>query len=185
LLEWLLPVSLATTNRSRSPRRCWIAASASDHRARAIHRRALVDAPSRLRTARASQLTGGLTQAQSEALEALLAPSRTRDEHAGWARLPRGTGHAALKRLAEQLACLRAVGLDPHVRTASCRTAAQAGREGARFTAQHLRMLSPLRRRATLVATVLDTTVRLTDDGVALFDRRSTTRSPARQLGRR
>ena len=44
-------------------------------------------------------------------------------------------------------------------------------REGARFTAQHLRVLSPLRRRATLVATVLDTITRLTDDSVALFDR--------------
>ena len=31
--------------------------------------------------------------------------------------------------------------------------------------------LSPLRRRATLVATVLDTTTRLTDEGVTLFDR--------------
>ncbi|MBV8318801.1 MAG: hypothetical protein JOZ53_28015 [Planctomycetaceae bacterium] len=44
-------------------------------------------------------------------------------------------------------------------------------REGARFTAQHLRALSPLRRRATLVATALDTITRLTDDGVGLFDR--------------
>ena len=44
-------------------------------------------------------------------------------------------------------------------------------REGGRFTAQHLRALSPLRRRATLVATVLDTMARLTDDGVSLFDR--------------
>ena len=34
-----------------------------------------------------------------------------------------------------------------------------------------VRALSPLRRRATLVATVLDTITRLTDDGVALFDR--------------
>jgi len=44
-------------------------------------------------------------------------------------------------------------------------------REGARFTAQHLRALSPLRRRATLIATVLDTVTRLTDDTVALFER--------------
>jgi hypothetical protein len=44
-------------------------------------------------------------------------------------------------------------------------------REGARFTAQHLRALAPLRRRATLVATVLDTITRLTDDTVALFER--------------
>ena len=42
---------------------------------------------------------------------------------------------------------------------------------GANITAQHLRALSPLRRRATLVATVLDTITRLTDDTVALFER--------------
>ena len=47
----------------------------------------------------------------------------------------------------------------------------QLARAGGRYTAQHLRALSPLRRRATLVATVLDTTTRLTDDGIALFDR--------------
>ena len=44
-------------------------------------------------------------------------------------------------------------------------------REGGRFTAQHLRALSPLRRQATLVATVLDTSTRLIDEGIALFDR--------------
>ena len=63
----------------------------------------------------ASQLTGGLTRAQSEALEALLTPKPdTAMSMLAWARLPPGApGHAALKRLAEQLACLRAVGLDP------------------------------------------------------------------------
>ena len=63
----------------------------------------------------ASQLTGGLTQAQSEALEALLAPKPdTAMSVLAWARLPAGApGHTALKRLTEQLACLRAIGLDP------------------------------------------------------------------------
>ena len=90
-----------------------------------------------------------------------------------WARQPPGApGHNSLNRVAEQLACLRAVGLDP-----ACADGIHAerlrklAREGGRFTAQHLRMLSSLRRRATLVATVLDTTMRLTDDGIALFDR--------------
>ena len=90
-----------------------------------------------------------------------------------WARQPPGApGHTALKRIVEQLACLRAVGLDP-----ACADGVhperlrKLAREGGRFTAQHLRALSPLRRRATLVATVLDTIARLTDDGVGLFDR--------------
>ena len=72
----------------------------------------------------------------------------------------------------EQLGALRAVGLDP-----ACAEGVhpermrKLAREGARYTAQHLRALSSLRRRATLVATVLDTATRLTDEGVALFDR--------------
>ena len=73
---------------------------------------------------------------------------------------------------AKWVARLRAVGLDP-----ACAEGVhperlrKLAREGGRYTAQHLRALSPLRRRATLVATVLDTTTRLTDDGVGLFDR--------------
>ncbi len=67
---------------------------------------------------------------------------------------------------------LCAVGLDP-----ACAEGVhperlrKLAREGERFTAQHLRALSLLRRRATLVATVLDTMARLTDHGIGLFDR--------------
>jgi hypothetical protein len=42
---------------------------------------------------------------------------------------------------------------------------------GGRFTATQLRELLPVRRQAILVATVLDTTARLTDDIIVLFDR--------------
>jgi len=90
-----------------------------------------------------------------------------------WARQPPGApGHRSLARLVGQLERLRAIGLDP-----ACTDGVhperlrQLAREGSRFTAQHLRALSPLRRRATLVATVLDTIGGLTDDGVGLFDR--------------
>lgn len=90
-----------------------------------------------------------------------------------WARQPPGApGHRALARLVEQLTALRGISLDP-----ACAEEVHAERlrkltcERARFTAQHLRALSPLRRHATLVATVLDTITRLTDDSVALFDR--------------
>jgi TnpA family transposase len=122
----------------------------------------------------ANQLTGSLSQAQCEALDAMLAPQQgTAMSVLAWARMPPGApGHKALKRLAEQLACLRAAGLDPaRADGVHPERLRKLAREGARFTAQHLRMLSPLRRRATLVATVLDATVHLTDDGVALFDR--------------
>ena len=176
ILEWLLPLSLATTNAHT------VATALLDELRR---RRIIVPAPSiieRLVAAAlvlaerhvASKLTGSLTQAQSEALDALLTPKQgTAMSVLAWARQPAGApGHKALERLAEQLACLRAAGLDP-----ACADGVhperlrKLAREGGRFTAQHLRMLSPLRRRATLVATVLDATMRLTDDGVAVFDR--------------
>ena len=106
----------------------------------------------------------------------------------GWARQPPGApGHKALTRIVEQLTHLRAVGLDP-----ACADGVhperlrKLAREGGRYTAQHLRALSLLRRRATLVATVLDTTARLTDDGVGLFDRavgRMFRRAEAREEG--
>ena len=174
--EWLLPVSLATTN----PLTVATALLGELRR-----RRIIVPGPSiieRLVAAAlasaerhvANQLTGGLTAAQSEALEALLAAKPdTATSVLAWARLPAGTpGHTALKRLTEQLACLCAIGLDPtRADGIHAERLRKLAREGGRFTAQHLRLLSPLRRRATLVATVLDTIVRLTDDGIALFDR--------------
>jgi hypothetical protein len=174
--EWLLPVSLATTD----PLTVTTALLGKLRR-----RRIIVPGPSiieRLVAAAlasaerhvANQITGGLTAAQSEALEALLAAKPdTATSVLAWARLPAGTpGHTALKRLTEQLACLRAIGLDPTSADGiHAERLRKLAREGGRFTAQHLRLLSPLRRRATLVATVLDTIVRLTDDGIALFDR--------------
>src|SRR4051794_11530914 len=177
ILAWLRPMALATTGAPA------IARALMEELRR---RRAIVPGPfiiERLVAVAlmlaerhvAHQLTRGLTPAQAAALvDALLRPK----EGAGvsvlaWARQPPGApGHRALARIIEQIGVLRAVGLDP-----ACAEGVhperlrKLAREGERFTAQHLRALTPLRRRATLVATVLDTTTRLTDDGVALFDR--------------
>ena len=122
----------------------------------------------------AGQLTIGLSQIQNDALDALLRPKEeTSMSLLAWARQPPGApGYRALARIIEQLTSLRAVGLNPAVTDAvHPERLRKLAREGGRFTAQHLRALSPLRRRATLVATVLDTITRLTDDGVTLFDR--------------
>jgi TnpA family transposase len=122
----------------------------------------------------AVQLTRALSSAQTDALDALLHPKHgTSMSVLAWTRLPPGApGHRALVRIVEQLACLRTVGLSSDSADAvHPERLRKLAREGGRFTAQHLRALSPLRRRATLVATVLDTSARLTDDGVALFDR--------------
>src|SRR3954469_23655240 len=176
ILAWLLPVALATTGApaialalmEELRRRCVIAPGPFiiEHLVAAT----LVLAERHV----AHQLTRGLTPAQAEALDALLRPKEgTPLSMLAWARQPPGApGHRALARIIEQIGVLRAVGLDP-----ACAEGVhperlrKLAREGGQFTAQHLRALSPLRRRATLVATVLDTMTRLTDDGVALFDR--------------
>jgi Domain of unknown function (DUF4158) len=176
ILAWLLPVTLVTTDAATN------AAALLDELRR---RRIVAPGPSvleRLVSAAmlaaerhvAAQLTRGLTPAQTVSLDALLGPREgTPVSVLAWARQPPGApGHRALSRLMEQLDRLRAIGLDSAlaggVHSARLRGLA---REGGRLTARHLRALSPVRRRAVLVATVLDTVVRLTDDGVALFDR--------------
>jgi hypothetical protein len=176
ILGWLLPVALATTS----------AASIAEALCEELRRRRLiVPAPSviedlvaaALTTAErhvARQLTNRLSPAQVAALDGLLsAEAGTSTSVLAWARQPPGApGHRSLARLVGQLERLRAIGLDP-----ACTDGVhperlrQLAREGSRFTAQHLRALSPLRRRATLVATVLDTIGGLTDAGVGLFDR--------------
>ena len=176
MLAWLLPVAMATTNAFN------VAAALMDELRR---RRILAPGPSvieRLVAAAlvvaerhvAGQLTRTLSPEQFAALDALLAPKDgTSMSVLGWARQsPGAPNHKALKRIVEQLASLRAIGLDPiSAEGVHPERLRKLAREGGRFTAQHLRALSPLRRQATLIATVLDTTARLTDDGVGLFDR--------------
>src|SRR5271170_7049126 len=176
ILAWLLPVALTTTSAAA------LAATLMDELRR---RRLIVPGPfiiERLVAAAmisaerqvAHQLTRDLLPAQAKALDALLtAQENTSMSALAWARQPPGApGRRALARLVEQRAILSTITLDPicaeGVHPERLRKLA---REGARFTAQHLRALSPLRRHATLVATVLDTITRLTDDTVALFDR--------------
>ena len=188
---WLLPVALATTDVSS------IAATLMDEFRR---RRIVAPGPTVIERLVATvlvsaerhvteQLTQGLSPRQTEALDSLLISDEgTVMSVLAWARQPPGApNHKALKRTVDQLIRLRAVGLDP-----ACAEGVhperlrKLAREGGRFTAQHLRSLSLPRRRATLVATVLDTVARLTDDAVGLFDRavgRMVRRAEAREEG--
>jgi len=191
ILGWLLPIALATTSA------LGIAKALMDE----LRRRRLIApgpfvieqlvAASLVVAERhvAGQLTRTLSPAHAEALDALLTSKEgTPLSVLGWARQPPGApGHKALARIVEQLTRLRAVGLDPAcAKGVHPERLRKLAREGGRYTAQHLRALSLLRRRATLVATVLDTTARLTDDGVGLFDRavgRMFRRAEAREEG--
>ena len=176
LLAWLLPVALATTD-------AFAVAQALMEELR--RRRIVVTGPSTVERLVAGslvlaerhvsgQLTRTLTPAQSEALDGLLVlKAGTAMSTLAWTRQPPGApGHKALARLVDQLEILRGLGLDSRCAEAiHPERLRKLAREGGRFTAQHLRALSPLRRRATLVATVLDAAGRLTDDAVGLFDR--------------
>jgi TnpA family transposase len=176
LLAWLVPVALASTNAltiaatlmDELRRRKIIAPGAS------VIERLVAAAATLAGRQVANQLTRGLRPIQAQALDALLTIKQgTALGGLAWARQPPGApGYRTLVRLIEQRGLLSAIGIDP-----TCAEGVhperlrKLAREGARFTAQHLRALSPPRRRATLVATVLDTITRLTDDIVALFDR--------------
>ncbi len=175
-LAWLLPVALATTNALA------ITAALMDE----LRRRRIV-APGLSVVERliaavlvvaerhvAGQLTRNLSPAQAEVLDALLAPKEgTPLSVLGWGAAATGCAWpqgSRPHRGAVDLPARRRPQPRLHRRRSSG-TAPEAGPRGGRYTAQHLRALSLLRRRATLVATVLDTTARLTDDGVGLFER--------------
>ena len=176
LLACLLPVALGNTNAMT------IAAALADELRRrkiiapgaSVIERLVAAAATLAERQVADQLTRGLLPAQIKALDALLT-SRDGTSMSGlaWVRQPPGApGHRALARLVEQRAVLSAIAIDPaRAESIHPEQLRKLVREGARFTAQHLRALSPLRRQATLVATVLDTITRLTDETVALFDR--------------
>jgi hypothetical protein len=176
VLAWLLPVAMATTNAFNVEaalmdklRRLRILAPEQSVIERLVAA-TLVIAERHV----ADQLSRTLSPEQFAALDALLASKDGTSMSAlGSARQsPGALGHKALKRIVEQLGSLRAIGLDPtRSEAVHPERLRKLAREGGRFTAQHLRALSPLRRQATLIATLLDTTVRLTDDGVGLFDR--------------
>ena len=177
LLDWLLPVALTTTSGfalvrtlmdELRRRRIAVVGPSTVER---LVAKALLEAERHV----ARQLTDRLVAGQTNALDALLDrhPEAPHLSALSWARRPPGgANRRSMMRLVDQLRRLRDVGLDP-----ACADGVhperlrQLAREGSRLTAQHLRALSEARRRATLVAVVLDTQVRLTDDAVDLFDR--------------
>jgi len=174
--NWLLPVALATTSGE-----VLAVALLSELRRRAIAApgptvieklasAAMLQADRHV----AQMLIAGMPDTRLRALDALLeVPPESTVSLLAWMRDITGATNAkALVGLIARLDAARALGLDPAVLSViheeRIRRLAQ---EGARLTAQHFRALTPLRRRAALVVTVLDTATRLTDEIVGLFDR--------------
>jgi hypothetical protein len=90
-----------------------------------------------------------------------------------WVRQSPGKpGRKTFAAIIERLTLLRAIGIDPDIAVGvHPERLRRLCQEGVRLTAQHVRTLQATRRRATLVATILETIVTLTDDAVLMFDR--------------
>ena len=120
------------------------------------------------------RLTAGLSAEQRKRLDAL-----TENREGGslsclaWLRqMPEAAKPAAMLGLIERLEHVRAVGIEPGRGHLVHQTRlAQLARESGRTTVQHVAGYERLRRHATLVATTLDITARLTDQAIDLFDR--------------
>jgi len=119
-------------------------------------------------------LTASLSPDQSAALEQLLEPrAATPSSTLTWLRQPPGLPNAKhiLEHL-ERLRALRDLGLSDQLEQAVHHNRLlKLAREGAAMTTQHLRDLEPRRRRATLVAVVLETRATVTDEIIDLHDR--------------
>lgn len=120
-------------------------------------------------------LAGDLPVAQGEALETLFgaAPGQDGLSRLAWLRqFPTAPGARGVHALLERLDVVRALGIDRQRQNAVPAAAFDAIAMDAMFmTAQHLRELSPPRRRATLVAAALRLETDLTDAVLIMFDR--------------
>jgi TnpA family transposase len=176
LQEWLLPIALTTTSGATLARvlfdecrrrRIIVPGISSVERMVA---QALLDAERHV----AEHLTQGLSGEQCHLLDALLLlRAGTNLSGLSWIRQPRGKpGRKTFAIIIERLMLLRAIGIDPDIAASvHPERLRRLCQEGARLTAQHVRTLQAARRRATLVATVLEAVVTLTDDAVLTFDR--------------
>ena len=122
----------------------------------------------------AGSLVGGLSDEQLGALDGLLAtaPDATRSALV-WLRHPPGAPSPDnFLRVVEKLRFLRSLGLSSEAsRSVHHNRLSRLSAEGARMTPQNLSTLEAGRRRATLVAYLLDRAASLTDEALEMHDR--------------
>ena len=176
LAQWLLPVALTTTSGAalaglllEELRRRAIAAPGPS-----VIERLVATALLKAERHVDRQIDASLTGPQRDALEALLEiQADTALSVLAWTRQATGlAGHRALARLIDQLVRLRSLAIDPSILEGIHTDRRRVlMREGMRLSAQHLKTLAPLRRRAILAVTALESITRLTDEAIGVFDR--------------
>ncbi len=128
----------------------------------------------RAREEAARALTADLSEAQLGCLDSLLAtaPDATRSELV-WLRQPPGAPSPDnFLKVVEKLRFLRSLGLSPEAaRSVHHNRLSRLAAEGARMTPQNLSTLEAGRRRATLVAYLLERAASLTDEALEMHDR--------------
>src|SRR5271166_783923 len=124
------------------------------------------------------RLTDGLSAEQRRRLDALTqrreeGGQETSQTWLTWLRqMPEAAKPAAMLGLIERLEHVRAIGIEPgRGHLVHQARLAQLAREAGRTTVQHVAGYERQRRHATLVATTLDISARLTDQAIDLFDR--------------
>ena len=135
-----------------------LCAELRDHARREAHRR----------------LTQGLSAEQRRRLDALTQRQKeTGQSWLTWLRqMPEAAKPTAMLGLIERLEHVQAIGIEPsrgHLVPQA--RLAQLAREAGRTTVQHVAGYERQRRHATLVATTLDLSARLTDQAIDLFER--------------
>lgn len=120
-------------------------------------------------------LAGDLTATQVEALDTLFgaAPGQEELSRLAWLRqFPAAPGARSIHALIERLDVVRALGVERRRQNAIPPAAFNAiATDGMAMTVQHLRVLSPPPRRATLVAAALRLETDLTDATLLMSDR--------------
>lgn len=175
-LAWLLPVALA------NPSGVAVAAAMLEEMRRrlvvvpgpSVVERLVASAMTRADRLVAERLASGLSEDQFARLDALLAvrPGSAMTGLTWLRQAPGGVGHRALEGLLDRLRHVRAVGLDPDAGAGiHPERMRRLAAEGSRMDAGHLGALAPDRRRAVLVATLLELSATLTDEAVSMFDR--------------
>lgn len=176
LSTWLLPMAMGTDKAT-----ALVAALVGELRARKILMPGITtlerlgwEVRRRAQRSVFRKLIDGLTPTQLKQLDGLLTlPRDSRMSHLVWLRQPPGQATTSnFLKIVERLEFIRSIGIDPGTgRRVHQNRLLQLGREGAKYTPQHLERFDEQKRYATLVAFMLEASEDLVDQGIDMHDK--------------